>query len=155
MRIESYVVFSWMKSPCTSWHSTNFECNCQIMDDIWIYIFELVDMWFHHSNIILLNNLGPLNITVGCWELHLNVSFHVQLFEHLTIVLWRTHKMRAKRWVMLWMMLSIYLYLKFGRRIIKKEKIVVGPPHPKPSLEGGTNWKKGGESMLCKASKPL
>ena len=28
-----------------------------------------------------------LDLTVGCWELNLNLSLHVQLFEHLNFIL--------------------------------------------------------------------
>lgn len=40
--------------------------------------------------------MGPRNITVGCWELNLNLSLHVQLFEHLTVIFMRAHWRRAE-----------------------------------------------------------
>ena len=36
--------------------------------------------------ITLLCDMGHHDIIVGCWELNLNLSLHVQLFEHLTLI---------------------------------------------------------------------
>ena len=38
--------------------------------------------------ITLLNDVGPQNITVGCWELNYNMSFAADLSEHPIIILW-------------------------------------------------------------------
>lgn len=38
------------------------------------------------QDIILLNDVGFHNITVGCWEFGLYLNFHAQLFEHLIVI---------------------------------------------------------------------
>lgn len=46
--------------------------------------------------------MSPRNITVGCWKLNLNLSLHVQIFKHLTVIFMRAHRRRAEHKVMLW-----------------------------------------------------
>ena len=38
------------------------------------------------SDITLLNDVGPQNITVGCWELNLNLSLLAQVFKHPVVI---------------------------------------------------------------------
>jgi hypothetical protein len=51
--------------------------------------------------ITILSDVGPQNITVGCWEFSLNLSLPAQLFEHPTVILWRPVGTRAARWGLL------------------------------------------------------
>lgn len=53
--------------------------------------FKIPDYWVIKNQrlflvIALLSDEGPQNITVGCWELGLNLSLPPQLFKHRAVI---------------------------------------------------------------------
>lgn len=60
------------------------------------------------------NDVGPQNLTVGCWELNLNLSHPVQLSRASHYYILRVHKTRDQRWVMLWCIVTYVSFMLTG-----------------------------------------
>jgi hypothetical protein len=60
------------------------------------------------------NDVGPQNLTVGCWELNLNLSHPVQLSRASHYYILRVHKTRDQRWVMLWCIVAYVSFMLIG-----------------------------------------